>query len=142
MKKSAGVVIVLRKDKVFLCHPTNSNWYGTYSFPKGGVDKDETTLDAAIRELKEETSIVVNTKQISNIKDPIVVYYQNKKGILYKSIALYTVYINSVSEIGLESEILPKERLQLEEVDWAGFLTKEEAKLRIFHKTASVLETI
>ena len=142
MKKSAGVIIVLNKDKVLLCHPSNSRWFGTYSFPKGGLEEGESTLDAALRELKEETSVIVDKSQISNLDNPIVVTYENKKGTKYKTITLYTVYINNLSEINLDSEVIPKERLQIEEIDWAGFIDKQEAELRIFHKTRSVLETI
>jgi ADP-ribose pyrophosphatase YjhB (NUDIX family) len=141
MKKSAGIIIVLNKNKFLLCHPSNSRWFGTYSFPKGGIEEGESSLNAAIRELREETSVIINKNQILDIENPIIVYYEDKKGIKYKSITLYTVHINDVSEIGLDSEVIPKERLQIEEVDWAGFLDKEQSKEKIFHKTSSVLET-
>lgn len=142
IKKSAGVIIILKNEKVLLCHPTRSKWFGSYSFPKGGIEEDESTLDAALRELKEETSVVINKNKISNIKDPIIVDYVNKKGIKYKTITLYTVYINDVSEINLPSEIIDLERLQVEEIDWAGFLTKSEASVRIFHRISHLLDLI
>ena len=41
MKKSAGVIIILNRQKMLFCHPSNSKWFGTYSFPKGGLEKDE-----------------------------------------------------------------------------------------------------
>ena len=143
MKKSAGVIIILNKNKVLLCHPTNSRWFGTYSFPKGGIEKNESEIDAAIRELREESSVVVDKSQISNIKDPIIVDYVNKKGEKkYKQLYLYVVYINDISEIGLDSETIPTERLQIEEIDWCGFLPKQEAKSRIFHRVEHLLDMI
>ena len=57
MKKSAGVIIILKNEKVLLCHPTRSKWFGTYSFPKGGIDEGETIKQAALRELFEDFSI-------------------------------------------------------------------------------------
>ena len=64
MKKSAGIVIILGKKKILLCHSTNSKWFGTYSVPKGGVNRGESEIDGAIRELREETSIKVEKSQI------------------------------------------------------------------------------
>ena len=142
MKKSAGVVIVLNNEKILICHPSNAKWFGSYSFPKGGIDKGETIKQAALRELFEETSVKVDESKIS--KEPIVLDYMNykKKDVVYKRIYLFTMYINNISEIGLDSEIIPKEKLQLEEIDWAGFLTKEDAKLRLFHRSVPILDKI
>lgn len=143
MKKSAGVIIILNGQKVLLCHPTNSRWFGTYSFPKGGLNKGESEIDAAIRELREESSIIIDKSKITNPNIPIIVDYINKKGEKkYKQLYLYTVYINDISEIGLDSEIIPKEKLQLSEIDWCGFLPKQEAKHRIFHRVFHLLDMI
>lgn len=142
IKFSAGVVIVLNDDKVLLCHPTGHKWTNSFSFPKGGVDKDETEIDAAIRELREETSVIVDKSQILNSDKPITVDYKNKKGYKYKKVFLYVVRISDISQIGLQGEIIPRENLQLEEVDWCGFVTKEEAKTKIFHRFLKVLDEI
>jgi ADP-ribose pyrophosphatase YjhB (NUDIX family) len=57
MNKSAGIII-LNKSKVLLCRSSNSILSSTYSFQKE-VLKKEKKIDAAIRELFEETSVVV-----------------------------------------------------------------------------------
>jgi len=142
MKKSAGVIIILNNTKILLSHATNARWEKTFSFPKGGIEKDEKKKDAAIRELMEETSIVITKEQISNPDDAIIVNYIDKAGINYKRLYLYTVYIEDISEIGLESEIVPIEKLQADELDWCGFLTKEEAKDKIFNRVEHLLDLI
>lgn len=142
MKKSAGVIIILNNNKILLSHATNARWEKTFSFPKGGIEKDEKKKDAAIRELMEETSIVITKEQISNPDDAIIVNYIDKTGINYKRLYLYTVYIEDISEIGLESEIVPIENLQADELDWCGFLTKEEAKDKIFNRVEHLLDLI
>lgn len=62
MKESAGLLIYRFKNailQVFLIHPGGpfykSKDEGSWSIPKGEVDSEEGPLDAAIRELKEET---------------------------------------------------------------------------------------
>ncbi len=49
---SAGGVI-LNNNKIVLIMQANSTW----SFPKGKIEKDESRLDAAIREIREETGL-------------------------------------------------------------------------------------
>ena len=68
--------------------------------------------------------------------------YSFPKGGIDEGIYLYVYYINDISEIGLKDEVIPKENLQLEEVDWAGFLTITESKLRLFYKSTSILNKI
>ena len=64
-KKSAGILLYRTSKKsleVFLVHPGGPFWKnkdeGAWSIPKGEFDEEE-PLDAAIREMKEETGVVV-----------------------------------------------------------------------------------
>lgn len=141
MEKSAGIIIILNNNKLLLSHPANARWSNTYSFPKGHIEENESQIEAAIRELKEETSIEITEDRIID-KEPIVVQYNDRKGKIYKEVYLFKVYINDISEIGLSDETLPKEMLQIEELDWCGFLTKEEAKTKIFYRVEHLLNLI
>ena len=55
-RRSFGVVPIAQDNKgdtVFLILRAYKNW----DFPKGGADEGETPLDAALRQMKEETGI-------------------------------------------------------------------------------------
>jgi 8-oxo-dGTP pyrophosphatase MutT (NUDIX family) len=52
-RASAGGVILGPENKLLLVNQHNNSW----SFPKGGVEAGETTLDAAKREVYEEAGI-------------------------------------------------------------------------------------
>jgi len=135
MKISAGTLIKY-ENKFLFCHPTNASWVGSFGPAKGGVDKDETLLVAALRETLEEIGVTITEDMISDTEKPIeVIYFKNKKkDVIHKKVYLYLVEINNLSEIGLNTEILPKEQLQTTEVDWAGFLSKDEIIEKGFHR--------
>ena len=130
---SAGTAIIY-KNKILLCHPTKLPWKNSFSIPKGGVDDGETLIEAALRETWEEVGIKIDPSQISNLYDPIEVIYVNKKGITFKKVYVFVVKIKSLSEIDADKEELQKSRLQASEVDWAAFMTKEEAEEKIFFR--------
>lgn len=138
---SAGTAI-LYKNKILLCHPTTLPWVNSFSPPKGGIDGDETLLEAALRETSEEVGVHLDVSQISNPDDPIEVLYISKKGDLFKKAYIFIVKIKSLSEIDASSEVLDKSRLQAVEVDWAGFMTKEEAENKIFFRFKPLLNLI
>jgi len=133
VKKSAGLVII-KNNKILLCHPTNARWFGTYSIPKGGLEHCETKIDAAIRETSEEVGIIIPEDFIS--KDEHCIEYKDKHGKLYKKVYYYVVEMNGLPNV------LPKEQLQSEEVDWAGFLDYEQAQKKIFWRFKPILELI
>lgn len=141
MKISSGTCIIF-KNKILFCHPTNSSWIGTFSPAKGGVDEGETKLEAAIRETKEEIGVTITSEMILDVDNPIEIKYLNKKKYTHKIVYLYVVKINSLSEIGLESEIVPKKQLQISEVDWAGFLSAEDIKEKGFHRFFPLLDLL
>jgi 8-oxo-dGTP pyrophosphatase MutT (NUDIX family) len=136
MKKSCGI-IVLYNDKILLCHPTKSKWTGTYGVPKGRIEIGEEIIDCAVREFFEETGIKINKSVLNS--STIIQYRNYQTQEIYKELHLYIHRINHLSEIGLELEIIPQIQLQQSEIDWCGFLTKEEASIKIFPKQISIL---
>jgi predicted NUDIX family NTP pyrophosphohydrolase len=65
-QKSAGILLYRTSKEiveVFLVHPGGPFWKkkdaGAWSIPKGEFDDNEEALDAAIREMKEETGVTL-----------------------------------------------------------------------------------
>jgi len=137
MKKSAGIVFIY-DNKILLVHPTNAPWYGIFGIPKGLVETGETLFDAAAREVKEEIGLDYYKLDKEKINREVKeIDYTDKKGKIYKRVYYYVVHLKSI-----EHEIIPKENLQLEEVDWAGFLNYEEASKKIFWRFNEILNYI
>ena len=135
IKKSAGLVIIC-KNKILLGHPTNHSWFNSYTIPKGGIEENETTIDASIRETKEEIGISIDKSLIDETTLNSICYL-NTKGKKFKIVYYYVVRLDTI-----ENVIIPKEQLQLKEIDWAGFLTKEEAETKIFWRFKELLNLI
>lgn len=127
LTKNRGVgVAIIYDNKILLVHPTGASWKkGTCGIPKGGLEEGEDLKSGAIRELFEETGIKVKEDQLEN--EPQVVDFYTKKGEVYRQLIYYICKIKNLSEIGLESEKIPKSQLQLEEIDWAKFVGPKEA---------------
>ncbi len=87
-------------------------------------------MEAAFRELKEETGISVSPDKLDPVPEKVEVF--NKAGKYQNSIYYFKYNISDLSEIGLDSISVPKQQLQKEEVDWAGFVDIKDA----YHKVA------
>lgn len=138
MEKSAGIVIKY-KDSVLLGHPTNASWAGMHTFPKGKIENNECLIETALRETKEEVGI-----DLSNY-DPLYggeIVYRNKKGRVRKRVYWFSVEIENLSDIGLNNITIPKEQLQLDEIDQAKFYSKGEAEKIIFWRFRPILEEL
>jgi ADP-ribose pyrophosphatase YjhB (NUDIX family) len=138
MEKSAGLLIILNNEKILLGHPTNSSWDSRLSFSKGHLESGENSVEAAMRETKEEFGIDIPFNFIDRFENKI--NYTDKKGKIYKVVYYFLVKIDFKDWISIMGEnlnkennlIIPKSMLQLDEIDWAGFLTKKEAIGKIF----------
>lgn len=125
VRQTAGVAIVF-ENKLLVVHPTNSGWKkGTCGIPKGGMDPGEDPMEAAIRELWEETGISIRPEQLD--RSPEVVTFYSSGGVVRGQLTYYVARIKSLSEIGLDSLKVPKQNLQLDEIDWAKFVGPKEA---------------
>ena len=140
MRKSAGVLFIFKNKKILLCHPTNRSWMTSFTPPKGGIEEGESILEAALRETKEEVGITVDISMISDL-NPLKIEYKKKLEVI-KIVYLFVVYINQYEEIGLKSSVVPKSDLQEEEVDWAGFLSKDKCLEKISPRFYSILDLI
>ena len=133
MEKSSGLLII-KNNKVLLGHPTNASWFGRHSIPKGRLEEGEDELDAAIRETQEEVGITIKKEEINT--EQHFIEYKDGNGKIYKVVYYYIVNVTDYPDI------LPKEQLQIEEIDWAGFMTYEEASTRMFWRLKPMLDFI
>lgn len=127
LKKGPAVgVAIICQNKILLVHPTGASWHsGSCGIPKGGLEPGEEPMLGALRELKEETGISLEVSQLD--PEPNVVDLYNKKKEVDRQLIYYVCTISSPAEIGLSFDLVPKNQLQLEEIDWAKFVSPEEA---------------
>jgi ADP-ribose pyrophosphatase YjhB (NUDIX family) len=138
MKVSAGIAI-LYLDKVLMAHAKSSPWYKSYTPPKGGVEEGESHIDAAVRELQEETGIRVDKRKLLS---PVEVPYIDNRGKTYKIVVLFPMRIESLEEIGLKEEKVPLSQLQVEEVDEVRFMEENELIVRALPRYLETLKSL
>ena len=56
---TADCIVITRNNEVLLIKRANEPYKGAWAFPGGFLNMDETTSECAIRELQEETGLVV-----------------------------------------------------------------------------------
>ncbi|NQU73433.1 MAG: NUDIX domain-containing protein [Candidatus Omnitrophica bacterium] len=118
---SSGGVVIKRIDtgfKILLI----KDGYGRWTWPKGNIEKGETSQDAAIREIAEEVGLQY-IKLIDKI-DKTQYFYRLKGEPIFKTVYIYLF------------ELKKNEKLKVlkSEIDDAKWLSPEEALKRIEYK--------
>tara|TARA_Y100000385_G_scaffold291525_1_gene370056 strand:- start:2567 stop:3040 length:474 start_codon:yes stop_codon:yes gene_type:complete len=125
IKQSAGVAVVY-DGKVLLVHPTNASWKkSALGIPKGGIDSGEDSLEAALRELKEETGLIIDPSKL-DLDYGTANKYNSSKKVDYQ-LFYYIARIDNLSDIGMTSLKVDSSQLQVNEIDWAGFVDINKA---------------
>ena len=75
LRSGVGMVVLNKENKVFLAKRID-NPKNFWQMPQGGIDKGEDNLNAALRELEEETSIT-SVKLIKEIDGFTTIYFFN-----------------------------------------------------------------
>jgi 8-oxo-dGTP pyrophosphatase MutT (NUDIX family) len=128
---TSGIVFIY-ENKILMVHPSNRNWNSEFSYPKGKVENNESIKKAAIREVKEEINIDTPNELLNqnlykiNSKDEE--FYDTFKIDYYYLIYLDDYLFNYLFKGDL---ILKSKNLQKSEIDWAGFITKEQCQSKI-----------
>ena len=136
---SAGLVIIF-DGKILLGQSSGRKPNTGYGISKGGIEEGEATLEAAIRETKEEFGIKIPRNLIN--KQEYTFTLTSRKYKYNKVVYYYIVEISSLSQIGLKSEDVPKRQLQLEEIGNARFFSRDEAMKVTMQSQIQVLHTL
>jgi predicted NUDIX family NTP pyrophosphohydrolase len=135
LKMSAGILLFRfkkSKPEILLFHPGGPYWAkkdaGVWSIPKGLLNEDEEPLDAAKRELKEETGIEIH----GELMKLIPIKQKNNKMVFAWSLEQDFDPGNLKSNL-FEIEWPPKsgKKMQFPEMDKGSWFTIEEAKVKI-----------
>lgn len=121
-EKSCGAVI-FDNDKVLVLKQVQGHW----GFPKGHVENNETEIETAIREIKEETNLDVEI----NEKFRYVETYSPKENVT-KDVVFFVA-----KKIG--GDVKPQEE-EVSEIKWV--LPKEALELVSYESSKIVMEKI
>ena len=133
LRKGVGIVLLNNKDKVFVAKRTD-NPKNFWQMPQGGVDGSENYYEAALRELKEETSIV-SVELIKEIDKKLTYILPNHLiGIIWKGrfkgqIQKWFVmkFVGNDSEINIHTK-------KPEFLDWKWIDLKDLTKIAVSFK--------
>lgn len=120
MRRNTAGVAIIWEDKILLVHPTGASWrHSALGIPKGKIEPGEDPLEAAVRELQEETGISINPSDLDQESNIVDVY---KGDQLSHQLIYFVLRIQDPIQIGMMGDKVSKGSLQMHEIDWAGFV--------------------
>jgi len=133
LRSGVGIVLLNKKNKVFVAKRID-NPKNFWQMPQGGVDKKENYYQAALRELKEETSIV-SVELIKKIDKKLTyILPENLIGIIWKGkFKGQTQRWFIMRFVGNESEINIKTK-KPEFLDWKWINVEDLPKVAVKFK--------
>jgi putative (di)nucleoside polyphosphate hydrolase len=133
LRSGVGIIVLNKENKVFVAKRID-NPKNFWQMPQGGINKNEDFFTAALRELKEETSIV-SVKLIKEIDDKFTyILPDHLIGIIWKGKFKGQVQKWFIMRfIGNESEINIKTK-HPEFLDWKWIDIKDLTKIAVNFK--------
>ena len=133
LRSGVGIVLLNKENKVFVAKRID-NPKNFWQMPQGGIDKNEDFFTAALRELKEETSIV-SVKLIKEIDDKFTyILPDHLIGIIWKGKFKGQIQKWFIMRfVGNESEINIKTK-HPEFLDWKWIDLKDLTKIAVNFK--------
>jgi len=133
LRSGVGIIVLNKENKVFVAKRID-NPKNFWQMPQGGIDKNENFFTAALRELKEETSIV-SVKLIKEIDDKFTyILPDHLIGIIWKGKFKGQIQKWFIMRfVGNESEINIKTK-HPEFLDWKWIDLKDLTKIAVNFK--------
>ena len=133
LRSGVGIIVLNKENKVFVAKRID-NPKNFWQMPQGGIDKNEDFFTAALRELKEETSIV-SVKLIKEIDDKFTyILPDHLIGIIWKGKFKGQIQKWFIMRfVGNESEINIKTKYP-EFLDWKWIDLKDLTKIAVNFK--------
>jgi len=122
---SGGIVIKARGSKIEILLIKDS--YGKWTWPKGNIDKGEGSLDAAKREIREETGLE-NIQAVAKVGQ-VNYFYTREKKLIYKTVYLYLFKFTGREKLSIQER----------EIEDGRWFSPREALVKMEYKGAKEL---
>lgn len=132
---SCGILIINENDEVLVGLSTGNN---KYDIPKGQKEDGESTIEAAVRECKEETGLLFHKEHLT-----FVGYFNYSN---YKDLVLYRTSVNSndvcIQDLYCESTFTKKDGTILPELSGYKWMSLNQYETHLFKNMQKVFGSI